>query len=85
MGVFAQSVEKKSFSREAAYIDIILMAAEADGLIATSVELLSQRWGWSYTRTYMFIKRLSNKGFCDVSLHSGDIVIIVKGQPQYIV
>lgn len=85
MGVFAASVEKGIFSREAAYIDIILMAAESDGIIATSVELLSQRWGWSYNRTHMFVRRLSNKGYCDVSLHSGDVVIIVKGQPQNIV
>lgn len=85
MGVFAASAEKHIFTREAAYIDIILMAEESEGMITSSVEILSKRWGWSYNRTHMFIKRLSNKGFCDVSLHSGDVVIIVKGQPHRMV
>lgn len=85
MGVFAASAEKQAFTREAAYIDIILMADESEGMITTSVELLSKRWSWSYIRTYMFVRRLANKGFCDVSLHDGDVVIIVKGQPQRMV
>ena len=55
MGVFAASAEKQAFTREAAYIDIILMADESEGMITTSVELLSKRWSWSYIRTYSLL------------------------------
>lgn len=84
-GVFASSLAKKSFSRQAAYIDIILMGEECCGIITTSVKELSQRWGWAYDRTFIFIQRLPNKGFCEVLSSKGDVTIIIKGQPESLV
>lgn len=85
--------QEKPFDRKSAWIDLILMANHKDATIffnggpmlvrrgqcVTSLEKLSERWGWSKKKTRSFLGTLKGEGMVLAEGHTkGTTLTIVK-------
>lgn len=75
--------EDKPFARGQAWIDLIMLAKYEDGKVPSktgfkngkrgtvygSVKWLSERWGWSWDKTMMFLKMLKEDDMIDYPEH----------------